>query len=259
MTSLNQATRRVAALETLEPRKLLADATLDLNWGDDNPDVPDGIGTITVTAPSDINVRSYTDLPGGATLVSGQINSSPSVGFALLRNADGSLDTSFGTDGEQRYDFGGFEKVLPQTDGTFVALVAGRVIGGPSLVKLAADGSITEVLLTSPPELDGFSVDVEPLANGNFLVVSDNGMALVAGTGGLVESFGNNGVVQFFSQDFILFDPAAAVVNDDGSILLAGQENSITTSNDFAQVRRFNADGSPDLLFGTDGIFQFDE
>lgn len=69
----------------------------------------------------------------------------------------------------------------------------------------------------------------------------------------LDNSFGTDGMTTVSGSLYI----ASAVVKDSGSILLTGYTDSDTTDFDFS-FAQFNADGSPDLTFGTNGIITHD-
>ncbi|MFL6335169.1 MAG: Calx-beta domain-containing protein [Pyrinomonadaceae bacterium] len=136
--------------------------------------------------------------------------------------AAGDLDPSFGSGGRVTTDFGGFEAayaVAVQADGKLVVTggggqdIAGQVFGDFYVVRYRSDGSL------------------------------DTGF----GSGGKVlTDFGNTS------------DLASAVaVQADGKIVVVGFSSSLRpfpdpSHADFA-LARYNADGTPDSSFGTDG------
>ncbi|MEM8873235.1 MAG: hypothetical protein AAGD32_03155 [Planctomycetota bacterium] len=259
MQQLKKAADRVARCETLEARKLLSAATLDLDWGQGDPDVPDGVGTIQAFAPNDISVTGLTPLPDGGTLITGRLNSSIGEGIVLRRLADGSPNLNFGTGGEQRYDLLPFGKVLPQADGTFIAMPsASNDDSQPALVRLAADGTLLGPFFDPDSELTGQNQDVEPLSDGGFLLVTYNGLAKINADGTVDTDFGDDGYVVADVIDSARFQSFDAAVQDDGKILVAGEKRTfIQSTDDMGQVRRFNTDGTLDTTFASSGIYEF--
>ncbi|WP_182870333.1 Calx-beta domain-containing protein [Stieleria mannarensis] len=154
-------------------------------------------------------------LDDGKILTAGYATVSGNVDFALVRyNADGSLDTTFGSGGQVAVDFGlssdfGQELTL-QPDGKI--LVAGGI----------ADAS-------------GF----------------DFGLARFHADGSLDTSFGSGGWVR---TDFDGFNDVAqgVAVQSDGKIVVAGYVNN-GVNFDFG-LARYNADGTLDGSFGDGGL-----
>ncbi len=135
--------------------------------------------------------------------------------IALVRyNTDGSLDTSFDTDGKLTTDFGvGYDygyAVTVQTDGKI--LVSGQV----------ADAS-----------LDNF------------------GLARYNADGSLDTSFDTDGkVLTNFTSYSYGYDIA---IQSDGKILVGGTTYNPSLSKDVFAVAKYNSDGSLDTSFDTDG------
>ncbi len=175
--------------------------------------------------------------------------------FALARyNADGSLDTSFGTSGKVTTDFGtttdsAFALVL-QPDGKIVAA------GGTFMARYNADGSLdagfgtggkvttagfgaVALILQADGKLVAAGDLFAPATNDNF------GLARYNPDGSLDTSFGTGGEVltDFGGEEFA----NALVLQPDGKLVAAG-----TTGSDFA-LARYNADGSLDTSFGSGG------
>ena len=157
--------------------------------------------------------------PDGKFVVAGVHFPSAGADFALARyNADGTLDTTFGTGGRVTTDFNGgadwARAMALQPDGKIV---------------LAGD-STTPI---SPTQQD-FAV-----ARYN----SDGTLDTTFGTGGKVlTDFG----AQFFEGAF------AVAIDSAGHIVVAGGTYNPATQRDFAVIR-YNADGSLDTTFDGDG------
>jgi uncharacterized delta-60 repeat protein len=141
--------------------------------------------------------------------------------FVSRRLADGSPDLAFGTaDGTARTDVNGHGEqtygVLVQPDGKILVLAYGNVYGGSS------------------------SSDVVLLRYS-----ADGALDPTFGSGGVALLATRQAQVFRFVRDFTL--------QPDGKIVVVGTgESTWANSNDFA-VARFNADGSVDTGFGTNG------
>jgi len=171
------------------------------------------------TSPGGPSIRDGVIQPDGRIVFVGDGFIAGVATITVVRlEADGALDTSFGSGGVVTVPVGGSgydiaRAVALQPDGRI--LVAGGVDATP--------GSLTT----------GDAVVLRLLADGS-----------------LDASFGNGGVVQtsFGSQ----FDIAYGVDRQpNGKIVIAG-ESEVGTSQHFA-LARYEDDGSPDLTFGTAG------
>lgn len=184
--------------------------------------------------------------------------------------SDGTLDTSFGTDGSATADLGYYEysySVAPAPDGSVTVLAYSGTYGyvftrfAPTGVLDSTFGTSGLVQFTTPE-----NVGWHPYSN---LVVDANGRLLISGTyydgnnsdfalirytsaGALDTTFGVGGVLRV---DESLTDGAQDVTIDaQGRFLLTG---SLTTSDGFATriaVVRLLSDGSRDSTFGSNGV-----
>lgn len=148
-------------------------------------------------------------------------STSSTLDGAIARyDVDFDLDTSFGpnNDGEVLVDFSGDLDILND-------------------VALQSDGKIVAV---------GFTFDA---GQHDFMLVRLNA------DGSLDTTFGGDGVV---TTDFGHDDSASGVaIQSDGKILVAGSRNDASDVAGFTVVR-YNADGSMDTSFGTDGAVVVD-
>ena len=145
-------------------------------------------------------------------------------GFALLRfNSDGSLDTSFDTDGKAAVSIGGIGdycsgySIAAQADGKILLAGYAQLSGNEdfALVRFNADGSLDT------------SFDFDGKASVNLGIQQNGANSLDLGY--------------------------SLAVQSDGKILIAGNSNANSSPDwNFAAVR-FNADGSLDTSFDTDG------
>lgn len=205
----------------------------------------------------------------GKIVVAGSAHNGSNTDFAVARyNPDGTLDTSFSTDGKQTTDFLAgndvAQAVAVQPDGKIV--VAGSAKNGGlyefAVARYNADGS---------PDL-GFSSDGRQttiFSNGDdfghSVALQKDGKIVVAGAahsdvngsdlavvrynpdGSLDNGFSGDGKVITTIGDYT--DGAAVAVQYDGKIVIAG--SAAIPSN--VAVARFNPDGSLDSGFSGDG------
>jgi len=188
----------------------------------------------------------------------------------LLWASPGDLDPSFGNNGELLFDFGGTDNqgtlVAVQGDGKIIA--AGLTSTGPSfsfgVARFEADGSFDDSFGTSGETTFNFGgtfLDLQGIAlqsDGKALLVGSNyngsayevAVARVGTSGSLDPSFGNGGKVTFNYGNSRSLGQAIAL-QEDGKIIIAGASGDGT--NFELSVTRLNADGSPDISFGSAG------
>jgi uncharacterized delta-60 repeat protein len=185
-----------------------ADGSLDTTFGNGGKVTTDFFGKL------DAAVSLIVQPDGKSVAVGYALRSDGLPDFALARyNANGSLDTSFGSGG----------KVTTEFPGSFL---------GPSAEAFAAVMQPNGQIVAA-----GFS---RPTANIDFALARYNT------DGSLDTSFGNGGIV---TTDIGELDKAwALALQPNGKIIAAGTANFV----DFSYVR-YNADGSLDPSFGTGG------
>jgi uncharacterized delta-60 repeat protein len=164
--------------------------------------------------------------PDGKIVVAGWTGGSSSD-FALVRyNADGSLDTSFGTSGKVTRHFS--------------APLAANIHGG---IDLAIDPR------SNPLDANaGKIVVVAQLTQGPPVVVRLN-------TNGSPDtSFGSNGAGYVSITALNNGTVAAVAIQSDDRVVVAGiNPGTLSTGQDIG-LARFNPDGTPDATFGSGGI-----
>jgi uncharacterized delta-60 repeat protein len=214
----------------------------------------------------------------GKIVVAGYSDQGTTTGydFALARyDANGSPDTSFGTGGKVTTDFGSLSDqangVAIQSDGKVV--VAGhsylsnrpvfalaRYNGNGSLdSSFGTGGKLISVLDNSRNDIQSNVSGVTVQTDGKIVAVGGsyypgNGSFLTVarynGNGSLDSSFGTGGWFLDFSGNSAA---TAVAVQSDGKIVVAGTDyHGYPTFWDFI-LARYNADGSPDISFDTDG------
>jgi len=217
----------------------------------------DGDGIVSTTVGFASRIISMNVLPNGKIVAVGwtQLNSSNNNrDFAIVKyNADGSLDTTFGSNGRVATDLGSNDisnDSAIQADGKIIAV--GYTVDQLSTNKVAAiiryntDGSVDttfgnngKVLRTAGQNAEAGGVDVQ--ADGKIIVV---------GSGFPPARYNSNGT---FDIDFNLPTGcycSAITIQSNGKILIGGFD--FPTTNRF--LARFNIDGSLDSSFGNGGI-----
>ena len=209
-TSLAAALVGAVALAVLAPSASAQAGGLDSSFGGDGKvrtdfsDRADAATSIAVQTNGKIVVAG----------ISGDGSSNPK--FALARyNTDGSLDATFGGDGEVRTDF------TTRYDGAW-----GVAIDSTGKIVAAGDAGLGS-------------------GNSKFAVARYNS------DGSLDTSFGGDGKVttQFTSRD----DPVAGLTIAAGDKILVSGGAAFTGSNPKFAVARYNTNGSLDETFGGDG------
>ena len=251
----------------------LARYVVDPGQADDgNPDPnfgTDGLVTTTFSLGPATADAVAVDSANDTIVVAGiVVNSSgrKEVALACYNDADGSLDTSFGTDGLVTTYLGrswkGTGAVAIESDGSI--LVAGGYGGDFGLLHYFSDGTQD----TDFGDVTGCSGIVTAMtldANGNILVAGPSAQAYVGNQFAVMrfnpdgtpdDTFGadGDGTVSTMISAYNSPPTAIAIQPSDGKILVAGQTtNSDGTTTDFALVR-YNTDGSLDTSFGNGGI-----
>jgi len=226
--------------------------SLDTSFDTDGSDTED-IGTGTTDAAKSVVLQS-----DGKIVVAGNSGNS----FAIVRyNTDGSLDTSFDTDGKVTTLFSGVtaaESVVLQSDGKIV--VAGVAATNFAVARYNLNGSLDNTFDTDGKVLTDIGVALGDY--GASVTLQSDGKIVVAGTsannfavaryntnGSLDTSFNTNGTI---TTDFGLTDEAySVVVQNNGKILVGGV--AYNGSNQDMAISRYNSNGTPDTTFGTDG------
>ena len=207
----------------------------------------------------------------GKVLITGPSGVNGDLDALVARfNADGSMDTSFGTDGVATFDINGDDytfAIAVQDDGKI--LLAGSTKTGSNtdmlVLRVNTEGSLdTDFGVAGTVTLDGGSANDKV----NAMVVRPDDHVVIGGTGTtsgfscfylaqlnddgtLDTSFGTDGVVKHLvSADNSQLN-ALALMND-GRIVAAGNSKEVSTMNDFA-VCRYMTDGTFDSTFNGTG------
>ncbi len=211
--------------------------------------------------------------PDGKIVAAGYTYNGTNSDFALARyNADGSLDSAFGSGGKVTTNIASRDEYISamalQPDGKIV--VAGFSEGATTsddfaVARYNADGTLDASFGTGGYVLTVFDADYD---DAYALLLQPDGKIVAAGytyngantdfalarynaDGSLDSSFGAGGKVttDIASRNNYLF---AAALQPDGKIVVCGYSDGATTSDDFA-VARYNVNGTLDTSFGTGG------
>jgi uncharacterized delta-60 repeat protein len=239
-------------LEILEDRSLLNAGAIDVHFGDN------GVATID----SNATVKGVAVEGDGKIVVLDQTQ----TGYDLIRlNTDGSLDTTFGSNGLVTATFGEGTTVV-----NLAVLKNGQIVVGgghssatDSYVDVASfnkDGTpetsfggngVAEVAFGGSGSASDISAgDMAVLPNGDIVVVGATGTDIAVihlnADGSPQKGFGDNGVVTTTLGDSARATGVA--LQNDGKIVVTGFGN-----NELA-VLRYSRDGSLDSHFGNGGI-----
>ncbi len=232
----------------------------------------DAMQALAVQADGRVVVAGYTALP----VVFNQ-------DMVVLRyNADGSLDTTFGSGGKVVTDFTGSTDrayaVLVQADGKIVAAGIATLGSGTSadqdlaLVRYLANGALDtgfgvggKVTTNIAGTADfGYAAALQP--DGKIVVAGrvaangganpDFGLARYLPNGTLDAGFGSSGIVRIDFGGNVWDEASDLAVQGDGKIVVGGQA-AFGSSYRFALLR-LNANGTLDTGFGTAGLVRTD-
>ncbi len=240
-----------------------SDGTLDTSFSADGEVITDFGGEDYGTS---VAIQS-----DGKIVVAGYGSSSGPEDFAIVRyNTDGSLDTSFDTDGKLLIDFGRYEngKALAiQTDGKIVlagnSVAAGGLAANINLVRLNTNGSLDTTF-----DSDGkVTTDIGPNDDALSIAIQSDGKIIIGGgsdasgslettlirynsNGSLDTTFNSDGIALI---NFAISNDAAysVAIQSDEKIIAAGYAD-LGGQVVFALLR-LNANGSLDTTFDTDG------
>lgn len=193
--------------------------------------------------------------------------------FIVCRyNADGSLDTTFDTDGIVITDVGGDEAyanaVAIQSDGKIVVAGKSGNYGNSSftVVRYTTSGALDGTFATGGiattqlnPSTHNMGRDMVIQSDGKIIVIGvtwggdyDFGVVRFTTTGSLDTSFDSDGkrTIDFGDWDF----SHAVALQTDGKIILAGRSRvGVGSTYDFA-LARLTSSGALDTSFDTDGL-----
>ncbi|MGZ3184668.1 MAG: hypothetical protein ACXU8N_19715 [Telluria sp.] len=242
--------------------RLNADGSVDSTYGNS------GTRVVAASAGND-SINGAAVLADGKLVLVGGVTGANGADTGLVKlNADGSLDTSFGTGGVAQVEFAAgtdnATALLVQGDGKL--LVGGTLAVSSTnvndrdvmLARFNADGSLDTTFGTAGKTVlhltdarDSVS-QLIPTADGGVaaLLRSANQSVVVAkftAAGVLDASFGNGGMTQLHVKGF--YEAAMSLTEIGGKLLVFGETAFNTNYDQTMMLARLNADGSIDTSF----------
>lgn len=242
-------------LEMLEARRLLAVGDLDLTFGTSGH-----VQTEYASGPAAINAIASAVQSDGKVVAAGE------GGIARFM-PDGTLDASFGDNGQVAYPFYA-RSIAIQSNGAIV--VGGGTSQSSStdfvVSRYLANGTLDTTFDTDGHALASFgdsvefarAISIQP--NGRIVAVgqSDRSMAIARFNinGSLDTSFSGDGKLNLFSVYSTSNTASSVAVQPDGKIIVAGTSWNLssTHSNKDVVLLRLNPNGTFDRTFDSDGI-----
>ncbi len=225
----------------------------------------DQANAVTTQSDGKVVIAGYSD-PSGSRFA---------YDFLVARyNADGSVDTSFGTGGRTVTDFNrsadepSAVALQPQTSGPSKILVAGMVRNNGNdnfgLARYNANGTLDTTFGRKG------KVETDLGSSGDWpssMVVDSAGRIIVAGmgpgsdaalvrytaNGALDTTFGSGGKLVNIIRLASGYHASSVALQGDGKIVLAGTTLDPATSWEFV-LARFNTNGTADTTFGSGGV-----
>jgi len=212
--------------------------------------------------------------PDGKIIAAGSVNVINAGDFALARyNADGSLDSSFGTGGTVTTDFArgqaAAKAVRVGPDGKIVAVGNTAGAGHVAVARYNTDGSLDSsfgaggtVTTTVGVHNDALAMAIQPddkiIAAGVVVGGGDPGperflLIRYDADGSLDPSFGTGGEVTTQVGTSDISTAVGVAIQHDGKIIAVGQAVGATEPFLGTGLARYNPDGSLDASFGTGG------
>jgi uncharacterized delta-60 repeat protein len=239
-----------------------ADGSLDTTFGSGGQATADFTGPIDATA---VDALRQVD---GKLVVVGGVSNGRTGDFALVRyNVDGSLDSTFGTGGRVVTDFDPGQResasaAVLQPDGKLVVVgIATPIVSAIALARYNPDGGLDAgfgaggKIVVDPGATPSAATDVALQSDGKIVVVASvQSLRLRIGSllrfnpdGSRDTSFRGTGVGSFAGFAGLAVQP------DDRLIVVGGLNSPFELPLPSLAVGRFNADGTADMTFGTDG------
>jgi uncharacterized delta-60 repeat protein len=186
----------------------------------------------------------------GKIVVAGSLTQNGNFGFVRY-NANGSLDSSFGSGGIVSINPGGSADdvvlgIAIQSDGKILAAGPVNAANDFFMIRLNTNGTLDMAFGSA-----GIAAEEACIPNSGALTVQPNGEILVVGgcamlfepSGALDSTFGTNGVARLVNME-----GGAVALQSDGKFLVAGFAGASG-----GIISRYNANGSIDTSFGIFG------
>lgn len=253
-----------------------ADGSLDTSFGNSGK-VTTVFDAISGWAPNNGEASSQSvalQSDGKIVAVGRSVNATTGLQtFALARyNADGSLDTTFGSGGKVITSFGGngdtvANDVTIQSDGKVVVVGSAGIVDNAhrsiAVARYNSDGTLDSTFGNGGKVATNFQAGSDDAASG---VAVQNGGKLVVGggtsnhfavvryntDGSLDPTFGTGGKVMT-NMEGVYERGVRPLVQSDGKLVLLGSTYSLAADHYTLAIARYNNDGSLDTTFGSNG------
>jgi uncharacterized delta-60 repeat protein len=236
-----------------------------------------GVVTTTMVGPSTDNAEALALAPDGHIYLAGLCASGAGPLCMAAYNADGSLDTNFGTGG--KLDYAGFAGATGRSWRTLAVQPDGKLLaagyctypgtGGDFCVaRLLSNGTADPTFGTAGETVTVISATGTDLPNailarpdGSFYVTGqcvtsapeyDFCAARYTANGALDTSFDSDGIATYSIGTGTTDRPAAGAIQADGDVLMGGYCDGGATNNDMCAIR-FLPSGALDTSFDGDG------
>ena len=261
----------VTVLLVVLPGQVFADTTsLDPSFG------TSGKVILDLGADTSSYANAMLLLPDGKFLLAGR--STPSgqsqTAIILRLNSDGTIDTTFGSDGIVSFSWGQFSEIYDlarQSNGNIVAIGSdGAYAVSMLVIRLDSEGALDsgfgdQGVASISPESPMIPVSVAIQTNNRIVVaarktVGSDGLTIfqLLENGTLDNTFGTNTPADGFATAPVTGTDAASAITlqSDGKIVVVGTTNADSfqsSTQDFA-VARFNSNGTLDTDLDADGM-----
>ena len=226
---------------------------------DGSPDTTlNGNGQVTATIGTRFDITSINVQTNGKIVVAGSATlSGGSQDFGILRyNADGSLDTTFGTGGRAVTDVSGTDYTSDsaiQPDGKIVLVgystdVLSNV-KSVTLVRYNSDGSLDTAFGSNGKLIRASSSDTQVRK----VAVQSDGKIIITGDDMLPLRYNINGTLDTVFQGAGNFLYYGITIQPNGKIIIAGGVTFNNSGNYKFSVLRYNSDGLLDTTFAEGG------
>jgi uncharacterized delta-60 repeat protein len=256
------------AIDGFAISRYLSNGDLDTTFGTNGTFVPEPHAWTDAYSSSSMAV-----LANGKVVIAYRVYGTQWDTGLIRYNANGTIDTSFDTDGKVIVDTRSTEytqKVLVQPDGKILLNIADVAYpsSGYTLVRMNANGTLDtsfsgdgklpvaagtgSVGLT---EAMAVQADGKILVGGNLFAQSTNSMLVIRynADGSLDTSFNSTGTVALRSEGGVPYTASAIAVQKDGKILAVGSGADDAQTGHVAVIR-FLPNGAVDQTFGNKGV-----
>jgi uncharacterized delta-60 repeat protein len=256
LVTAGQANGSLSGMTSVIVARYNTDGSFDRNFSGDGKVIIDFPGSFP-------NANAMAIQQDGKIVVAGSAYNGTNTDFMVLRlKKDGSMDNTFGNNGIQMTDFGGYDAangLAIQPDGKILLAGYANNNNGSvfTLVRYNTDGNLDNSFNGNGKLITSFGLNAEA---GHAIILQPDGKIIAVGNsrgaiaiarynsnGSQDVTFNGNGLV-ITALAGLTTIPQAAVLNPKGEIIIAG-----ASEKGFA-IERYNSNGSLDNGFSDDGV-----